>query len=140
MEFRFHCHPISIRRIFSLAFSLLFLLLFITSTSSSSVFNLTTITFEQGYSPLFSDFNIDRSPDDKSVRLLLNRLSGSPPSFFTIIHTQNRTLNIVYEENLFQNILLLIVVFRGQITRVIRRFLSKRGQDTMSISKYYRRI
>ncbi|KAI5656369.1 hypothetical protein M9H77_25162 [Catharanthus roseus] len=77
MEFRFHCHPISIRRIFSLAFSLLFLLLFITSTSSSSVFNLTTITFEQGYSPLFSDFNIDRSPDDKSVRLLLNRLSGS---------------------------------------------------------------
>ncbi|CAL5359516.1 unnamed protein product [Camellia sinensis] len=40
-------------------------------------FNLSTITFNQGYSPLFSDFNIIRSDDDKSVSLLLNRLSGS---------------------------------------------------------------
>ncbi|KAK2970116.1 hypothetical protein RJ640_017773 [Escallonia rubra] len=64
-----------------LPFSLLILALITSSISNSSgtasAFNLTTITFDQGYSPLFSDFNIDRSPDDKSVRLLLNRHSGS---------------------------------------------------------------
>ncbi|KAI7988403.1 putative xyloglucan endotransglucosylase/hydrolase protein 30 [Camellia lanceoleosa] len=43
----------------------------------AAAFNLSTITFDQGYSPLFSDFNIIRSDDDKSVSLLLNRLSGS---------------------------------------------------------------
>ncbi|GMQ04198.1 hypothetical protein CsSME_00049699 [Camellia sinensis var. sinensis] len=43
----------------------------------AAAFNLSTITFNQGYSPLFSDFNIIRSDDDKSVSLLLNRLSGS---------------------------------------------------------------
>lgn len=40
-------------------------------------FNLTTITFDQGYYPLFSDFNIHRSPDDTAVSLILNRHSGS---------------------------------------------------------------
>ncbi|XP_024986488.1 probable xyloglucan endotransglucosylase/hydrolase protein 30 [Cynara cardunculus var. scolymus] len=40
-------------------------------------FDLNTITFNQGYAPLFSDFNIYRFEDDKSVRLLLNRQSGS---------------------------------------------------------------
>ncbi|CAK9173455.1 unnamed protein product [Ilex paraguariensis] len=60
--------------------SLLFLpllLFIITTTKITTAFNLSTITFEQGYSPLFSDFNIKRSPDDKNVRLLLNRFSGS---------------------------------------------------------------
>lgn len=51
------------------------LLLFL--SCKAAAFNLTTLTFDQAYSPLFSDFNIDRSPDDKSVRLLLNRHSGS---------------------------------------------------------------
>ncbi|KAL7111160.1 hypothetical protein ACP275_05G070400 [Erythranthe tilingii] len=40
-------------------------------------FNVTTLTFDESYSPLFSDFNIQRSTDDKTARLLLNRLSGS---------------------------------------------------------------
>ncbi|XP_023738911.1 probable xyloglucan endotransglucosylase/hydrolase protein 30 [Lactuca sativa] len=40
-------------------------------------FDLNTITFDQGYATLFSDFNIDRSDDDQSVRLILNRQSGS---------------------------------------------------------------
>ncbi|XP_057773809.1 probable xyloglucan endotransglucosylase/hydrolase protein 30 [Salvia miltiorrhiza] len=55
-------------------------LLFLLSTSSllsSTAFNLTTLTFSQSYTPLFSDFNIKRSPDDNAVSLLLNRLSGS---------------------------------------------------------------
>ncbi|KAJ9555189.1 hypothetical protein OSB04_009803, partial [Centaurea solstitialis] len=38
-------------------------------------FDLNTITFNQGYAPLFSDFNIHRSQDDRSVRILLNRQS-----------------------------------------------------------------
>ncbi|XP_052210352.1 probable xyloglucan endotransglucosylase/hydrolase protein 30 [Diospyros lotus] len=45
--------------------------------SSAAAFNFSTITFDQGYTPLFSDFNILRSHDDKSVSLILNRLSGS---------------------------------------------------------------
>ncbi|KAL3497908.1 hypothetical protein ACH5RR_040640 [Cinchona calisaya] len=57
--------------------SLLFLALCLLFITNASAFNLTTIKFDEGYSSLFSDFNIVRSPDDKSVRLLLNRLSGS---------------------------------------------------------------
>ncbi|KAI3822312.1 hypothetical protein L1987_09901 [Smallanthus sonchifolius] len=44
---------------------------------TAMAFDLNTITFDQGYAPLFSDFNIDRSEDDTSIRLLLNRQSGS---------------------------------------------------------------
>ncbi|KAM0045643.1 putative xyloglucan:xyloglucosyl transferase [Helianthus debilis subsp. tardiflorus] len=44
---------------------------------TAMAFDLNTITFDQGYVPLFSDFNIDRSEDDTNVRLLLNRQSGS---------------------------------------------------------------
>ncbi|KAL7166769.1 hypothetical protein ACSBR2_037447 [Camellia fascicularis] len=56
--------------------SLLFLSL-LSIANFAAAFNLSTITFDRGYSPLFSDFNIIRSDDDKSVSLLLNRLSGS---------------------------------------------------------------
>lgn len=45
--------------------------------SSSSAFNLTTISFDEGYSHLFGDGNLIRSPDGKNVRLLLNRFSGT---------------------------------------------------------------
>ncbi|CAI9095297.1 OLC1v1031215C1 [Oldenlandia corymbosa var. corymbosa] len=58
-------------------FSLVLCLFITTAATKSSAFNLSTLTFEQGYVPLFSDFNIQRSPDDKTVTLLLNRLSGS---------------------------------------------------------------
>lgn len=43
----------------------------------STAFNVTTLTFAESFSPLFSDFNIRRSADDTAVSLLLNRLSGS---------------------------------------------------------------
>ncbi|KAL3655849.1 hypothetical protein CASFOL_000245 [Castilleja foliolosa] len=56
--------------------SLLFFLC-ITATTTVVAFNVTTLTFEQSYSPLFSKFNIQRSPDDRTARLLLNRFSGS---------------------------------------------------------------
>lgn len=46
------------------------------SIKTVMAFDLNTITFDQGYAPLFSDFNIDRSEDDTSVRLVLNRQSG----------------------------------------------------------------
>ncbi|XP_031098952.1 probable xyloglucan endotransglucosylase/hydrolase protein 30 [Ipomoea triloba] len=53
------------------------LLLSIATAYAAAPFNLSTITYGEGYSPLFSDFNIERSRDDKIVRLLLNRKSGS---------------------------------------------------------------
>lgn len=40
-------------------------------------FEPSTLTFNQGYSPLFGDGNLVRSSDDKSVRLLLDRFSGN---------------------------------------------------------------
>ncbi|XAR54767.1 Xyloglucan:xyloglucosyl transferase [Bertholletia excelsa] len=42
-----------------------------------TAFGIPTITFSQGYAPLFSDFNILRSTDDRTVSLLLNQYSGS---------------------------------------------------------------
>ncbi|XP_012829812.1 PREDICTED: probable xyloglucan endotransglucosylase/hydrolase protein 30 [Erythranthe guttata] len=52
--------------------------LFVCTTATTSIaFNVTTLTFEESYSPLFSTFNIKRSPNDKTVNLLLNRFSGS---------------------------------------------------------------
>ncbi|XP_027182641.1 probable xyloglucan endotransglucosylase/hydrolase protein 30 [Coffea eugenioides] len=72
----YHIHPCASRRISLLPLALC-LVLSITITTTVSAFNRTTIRFDEGYTPLFSDFNIDRSPDDKTVRLLLNRLSGS---------------------------------------------------------------
>ncbi|KAL8107656.1 hypothetical protein AgCh_024169 [Apium graveolens] len=59
--------------------SLLIFIFLISSikTTSVSAFNLTVIPYSQAYSTLFSDFNIDPSPFDDSVRLLLNQHSGS---------------------------------------------------------------
>ncbi|KAL0326683.1 UNVERIFIED_CONTAM: putative xyloglucan endotransglucosylase/hydrolase protein 30 [Sesamum angustifolium] len=57
---------------------LLFLWISTTTTfPTAKAFNVTTLAFGDSYSPLFSKFNIRRSPDDKTVSLLLNRLSGS---------------------------------------------------------------
>ena len=76
-KMEYHIHPCASRRISLLPLALC-LVLSITITTTVSAFNRTTIRFDEGYTPLFSDFNIDRSPDDKTVRLLLNRLSGHP--------------------------------------------------------------
>ncbi|KAK4389730.1 putative xyloglucan endotransglucosylase/hydrolase protein 30 [Sesamum angolense] len=56
-----------------LTFLSLVLYCFIITTISTT----TTLTFHEAYSPLFSEFNIHPSPDDKTVRLLLNHFSGS---------------------------------------------------------------
>lgn len=53
--------------------SLLLSLFYITNAA----FNLTTISFDEGYTPLFGDGNVVRSPDGNSVRLLLDRFTGS---------------------------------------------------------------
>ncbi|GAB2296047.1 Probable xyloglucan endotransglucosylase/hydrolase protein 30 [Dionaea muscipula] len=42
-----------------------------------SPFNLSTIAFDDAYTPLFADFNIRRSPDGRSANLVLNRFAGS---------------------------------------------------------------
>ncbi|BAS80418.1 Os02g0696500 [Oryza sativa Japonica Group] len=43
----------------------------------ASAFAVPSVAFDEGYSPLFGDDNLVRSSDDKSVRLLLDRRSGS---------------------------------------------------------------
>ncbi|GAB2273427.1 Probable xyloglucan endotransglucosylase/hydrolase protein 30 [Dionaea muscipula] len=61
-------------------FLLLLSLLSVTITAVNAAvrpFNLSTIAFDDGYTPLFADFNIHRSPDGRSANLLLNRYAGS---------------------------------------------------------------
>ncbi|XP_010261561.1 PREDICTED: probable xyloglucan endotransglucosylase/hydrolase protein 30 [Nelumbo nucifera] len=47
------------------------------SCVAATDFNVTTIRFDEGYSPLFGDSNVVRSSDGKSVHLLLDRYTGS---------------------------------------------------------------
>ncbi|PON98584.1 Xyloglucan endotransglucosylase/hydrolase [Trema orientale] len=50
---------------------------FFTLAGVTAAFNLATIPFDEGYSPLFGDDNLIRSPDGRAVRLLLNQFTGS---------------------------------------------------------------
>ncbi|KAJ7953396.1 Xyloglucan endotransglucosylase/hydrolase [Quillaja saponaria] len=61
-------------RLFSSLPLFLFLLLF---SFTNADFNVTTIPFNHGYSHLFGEGNLVRSPDGKGVRLLLDRFTGS---------------------------------------------------------------
>lgn len=54
--------------VFSIHFSLL--------CSFTLAFNVSTLSFEDAYSPLFGDGNLVRSSDGKTVRLLLDRYTG----------------------------------------------------------------
>ncbi|KAG9131586.1 hypothetical protein Leryth_015145 [Lithospermum erythrorhizon] len=73
------CSPRMLPPLYPKVFSFsLFLLACIRSNIKTTIaLNLTTLRFDGSYSPLFSDFNIKRSTDDKTVSLGLNRLSGS---------------------------------------------------------------
>jgi xyloglucan:xyloglucosyl transferase len=63
--------------------------------SAVAAFDVPSVAFDEGFSPLFGDDNLVRARDDQSVRLLLDRRSGNlspssqstPPShsfhFFT---------------------------------------------------------
>ncbi|OIV92973.1 hypothetical protein TanjilG_20635 [Lupinus angustifolius] len=57
-------------------FSLILLFFFFFSFSNST-FDLATIPFSDGYSPLFGDANVVRTSDDNGVKLLLDRYTGS---------------------------------------------------------------
>ncbi|KAK9698999.1 hypothetical protein RND81_08G146600 [Saponaria officinalis] len=46
-------------------------------TIANASFNLPTLTFDEGYSPLFADFNIKKSDDGRTAHLHLNRYAGS---------------------------------------------------------------
>lgn len=62
---------------FSNLFLLLTLMIFcFCNFVANASFNVSTIRFDEGYSPLFGDGNLVRSPDGKSVRLLLDRFTG----------------------------------------------------------------
>ncbi|GAB4834786.1 Probable xyloglucan endotransglucosylase/hydrolase protein 30 [Ancistrocladus abbreviatus] len=66
-----------------ISLSLLLSLFFFAITSapaaarSAASFNLPTISFDEGYAPLFADFNVHRSDDGSSANLVLNRHAGS---------------------------------------------------------------
>ncbi|GMH22585.1 hypothetical protein Nepgr_024428 [Nepenthes gracilis] len=47
------------------------------SVANAAAFKLSTISFDDGYTPLFADFNIHRSSDGRSANLVLNRHAGS---------------------------------------------------------------
>ena len=57
--------------------SYLLLLFYFFSFTAKAAFNLSTISFDEGYSPLFGDGNLVRSPDGRSARLLLDRFTGT---------------------------------------------------------------
>jgi xyloglucan:xyloglucosyl transferase len=44
---------------------------------AASAFDVPTVAFEERFSPLFGDGNLVCSSDDRSVRLLLDRRSGT---------------------------------------------------------------
>ncbi|CAF2226882.1 hypothetical protein BRARA_H00581 [Brassica rapa] len=61
-----------------LSYNLIFFIVFLCLGLRSSAFtNLNTLSFEESLSPLFGDGNLVRSPDDLSVRLLLDKYTGS---------------------------------------------------------------
>ncbi|KAF8412603.1 hypothetical protein HHK36_000572 [Tetracentron sinense] len=64
-------------RLYSLSKTFIFSLLLFLSCVADAAFNVTTISFDEGYSPLFGDGNLLRSPDGKNVRLSLDRSTGS---------------------------------------------------------------
>lgn len=47
--------------------------------AAASAFDVPTVAFEEGFSPLFGDGNLVRARDDRAARLLLDRRSGNPP-------------------------------------------------------------
>lgn len=53
------------------------MLISIISPPVTYAFNVSTLSFDDAYSPLFGDGNLIRSSDGKSVRLLLDRFTGS---------------------------------------------------------------
>ncbi|CAL0331602.1 unnamed protein product [Lupinus luteus] len=52
-------------------------LFFIFFTFTNAAFDLATIPFNDGFSPLFGDANVVRTSDDNGVKLLLDRYTGS---------------------------------------------------------------
>ncbi|KAF7085382.1 hypothetical protein CFC21_088819 [Triticum aestivum] len=47
------------------------------AAAAASAFDVPTMAFEEGFSPLFGDGNLVRARDDRAARLLLDRRSGS---------------------------------------------------------------
>ncbi|WVZ61336.1 hypothetical protein U9M48_011234 [Paspalum notatum var. saurae] len=69
-----------VRLLVQLAASLMLLQIMSSSSRCPTVglvSGLDTIAFDDGFSPLFGEANMERSPDGRTVRLTLNRYSGS---------------------------------------------------------------
>ena len=61
---------------YNLIFSIIIFVFLCLGLRSSAFTNLNTLNFEESLSPLFGDANLVRSPDDFSVRLLLDKYTG----------------------------------------------------------------
>ncbi|XP_020585325.1 probable xyloglucan endotransglucosylase/hydrolase protein 30 [Phalaenopsis equestris] len=61
----------------SIALAFLFAAAAVAATADAAAFNVSEITFDDGYLPLFGERNLLRSPDGRSVKILLNQRSGS---------------------------------------------------------------
>ncbi|KAE9459907.1 hypothetical protein C3L33_08183, partial [Rhododendron williamsianum] len=81
---------------------LLSLLLFQLVYVATGAFNVTTIPFNKGFSPLWGDGNVVRSSDDQSVSLVLNQYTGQRRmETYSRKRTMNWTSNFweISEEN-----------------------------------------
>jgi xyloglucan:xyloglucosyl transferase len=54
----------------------------VVAAAALEAINVTTVAFEEGYTPLFGFDNILRSADDRTVSLLLDRSTGNFFEFF----------------------------------------------------------
>jgi len=77
---------------------LLSLLLF---TFAHAAFDLATIPFNDGYSPLFGDSNVVRSADGNGVQLLLDRFTGKSFTYTSSCATTTSTFHVLFLFMLF---------------------------------------
>lgn len=59
-----------------MADSVVFVLTALLVAVAGAAFDVPAISFEEGYSQLFGEGNLVRSPGGRSVRIMLNRYSG----------------------------------------------------------------
>lgn len=99
-----------------------FILVLLLVVPCIAAFNVTTLSFNDAYAPLFGFNNIVRSADDRSVRLILDRSYGDRHffsyinfgsiSFFQFIsaHKCIKLAFFPFNENIFFILLIIIIV------------------------------
>lgn len=68
---------------------------------ANAAFDLNTIPFNDGFSHLFGDGNLVRSPDGKAARLLLDRFTGKIDERSEYYYYERALLTLLYDFILF---------------------------------------